>query len=199
MARTKARFEETFEFPLTKHKEFYRIAREGLRRATQLKRLHDRRQRKKPLTDDDAEYLGRMNGMIELASMVAVVFAALALEAFINDYGREKLSKAYFENYLDKLDLVAKWIVIPRFVLGKQLDSGSRGMNSLRWLVRLRNDLVHYKSKVKTISALDPWKDWVNLADAQRACEAVPALLRELKKLDRSINADWAAPDYDLW
>ncbi|MGH9327479.1 MAG: hypothetical protein ACRD2B_12455 [Terriglobia bacterium] len=199
MVQNKGRFEDTFEFPFTKHKEFYRIALEGLQRAGELKRLHDRRRRQKPLMDDDTLYLAEMNGLIELAPIVAVVFAALTLEAFINDYARERLSKGYFENYLDKLDVIAKWIVLPRVILGKQLDPGGSGMNSLRWLVRLRNELGHYKSKVKTVSTLDWWKDWVHLEDAQRSCGTVPALLSELKKLDRSINTDWLASDYNLW
>jgi len=199
MAQKKPKFEDVFQFPLTKHEEFYRVALEGLRRAEAFKRLHDRRQRKKELTDVDTEYFGRMNGLIELASMVSVVFSALALEAFINHYASQRLSKSYFENYLDKLDLVSKWLVIPRLIHGSQLESGSRAMNSLRWLVSLRNSLVHYKSKVKKISELDWSKDWVNIEDAVKSCDTVPALMRELKKLDRKVQTDWLARDYSPW
>jgi len=195
MTKKRLRFEDVFELPLTKHAEFYRIALEGLRRAEAFKRLHDRRQRKKNLTDADTEYLGRMNGLTELASMVAVVFSALALEAFINHYAGEKLSKSYFENHLDKLDLVSKWIVIPRLIHRRQIETGSHGINSLKWLARRRNQLVHYKTKVKTISELEE-RDWVNLEEARKSCDAVPALMRELKKLDKNVETDWLARDY---
>jgi len=199
MTRKKLKFEDVFQFPLTKHKEFYRVALEGLRRAEAFKQLHDRRQRKKELTDVDTEYLGRMNGLIELASMVSVVFSALALEAFINHYASQRLSKSYFENYLDKLDLVSKWLVIPRLIHGNQLESGSRAMNSPRWLVALRNSLVHYKSKVRKISELDWRKDWVNIEDAVRSGDTVPILIHELKKLDKKVGIEWLARDYDSW
>ncbi len=198
MPKKKLRLEDTLEVTLTKHAEFYRIAREGLRRATTLRRLHDRRQHKKELTDNDTEYLAKMNGLIELASIVAVVFSALALEAFINQYASEKLSKSYFDNYLDKADLTSKWIVIPRLILGQQIHTGSRGLNSLRWLVRKRNELVHYKSKVKTISQLDS-HDWVEIEDAVKSCGAVPALVKELKKLDGNLDTEWLDFKYDVW
>jgi hypothetical protein len=198
MAKKKGRFENTFEFPLTKHQEFFRIALEALNRAKALKKLHDRRARKHDLTDANAEYLGRMNGLIELASMVSVVFSALALEAFINHYAHEKLTKSYFENYLDKLDLVSKWIVLPRLTHRRQPDPGSHGMNLLRWLVSLRNSLVHYKSKTKTISKLDWQKDWVNIEDAIKSCDTVQVLMRELKKVDNTVSADWVLTAYDL-
>ena|SRR2546425_421944 len=198
MGKKKPRFEDVFEIPLTKHGEFYQIALEGLTRAKGLGRLHDKRQRKKMLTDVDTEYLARMNGLIELASIVAVVFSALTLEAFINHYASERLSKSYFENYLGKLDLVSKWIIVPRLVHRKQLATGSHAMNSLRWLVTLRNSLVHYKSKVKRISELDWHKDWVSIEDAIKSCDAVRILIHELKKLDKGVRTDWLA-NQQLW
>ena len=198
-SKKKPRFEDVWDYPLTKHTEFYRIALEALKRAKRLQKLHDQRQHKEELTDDDAEYLGRKNGQIELVSIVAVVFSALSLEAFINHYASEKLSKSYFENYLDKLDLVSKWIVLPRLTTGKEMETGGRGMNMLRWLVRQRNELVHYKSKVKKISELDWRTDWVNLEDAAKSCDTVVTVIGELKKLDKKIEADWLSPEYSLW
>jgi hypothetical protein len=72
-------------------------------------------------------------------------------------------------------------------------------MNSLRWLARRRNGLVHYKAKTKKISELDWAADWVNFEDATRSCDAVPALLRELKKLDKRVNVGWLSSDLDPW
>jgi hypothetical protein len=48
----------------------------------------------------------------------------------------------------EKLDLLAKWLVIPRVVTGKKLDPGSQVMQDLSWLVALRNRLSHFKSKM---------------------------------------------------
>src|SRR5215469_1728675 len=108
--KKKQKAEDLISVPVTKHEEFYTIALEGLRRAQRFQRLHDTRNNRKKLTDADVDYLSQKNTEIELASIVAVVFSALALEAFINYYGGQSISKSYFDNYLDKLDLVSKCI-----------------------------------------------------------------------------------------
>ena len=38
-------------------------------------------------------------------SRIVIIFCALSLEAFINDYAISRTSKSYLKNYLDKLDL----------------------------------------------------------------------------------------------
>lgn len=111
--KDRPRYDE-LELPFTKHIEFYEIALEGLKRAKRLEKLAERSIRKMKLTEDDKNYSARMTGFAELGSIVSVVFSALSLEAFINDYASQRLSKSYFDNYLDKLDLVSKWVVIPR-------------------------------------------------------------------------------------
>lgn len=178
--------------------EFYRIALEGLKRARRLEKLAERRLQREELSEGDKDYTARLTGFAELGSIVSVVFSALSLEAFINDYANRRLSKSYFDNYLDKLDLVSKWIVIPLIITGSQIDTGSQGINNLRWLVRVRNELVHYKSKIKKVSEVG-WEDWINLEDAEKSCETVPILVRELGKLDRSVQTDWLAPDYEMF
>ena len=65
-------------------------------------------------------------------------------------------------------------------------------MNTLREMVRDRNNLVHFKPKTKKLSQLDWFVDWVNLEDAVRSCEGVPTVMAELKKLDKNIETDWA-------
>jgi len=76
-----------------------------------------------------------------------VVFAALCLEAFIYDYAATYFSNSYVDNYLDKLSLVAKWVVIPKLVLGKEFPRDSRAFECLVKLKKARDALVHAKSK----------------------------------------------------
>jgi len=190
--RKRPRPEDLISIPLTKHAEFYGIALEGLKRARRFQRLHDVRNKRKGLTDADVDYLSQKNSEIELASIVAIVFSALALEAFINYYGTQTLSKSYFENYSDRLDLVSKWLIIPRLSLGKELNPGRRAMNLLRALVHKRNNLVHFKSRTKKISELDWSEDWVNLEDAEQSCESVRTVISEMRKLDKKIETDWS-------
>lgn len=71
------------------------------------------------------------------------MFSALSAEAFINYYEVNKISANYFKNYLDKLDVISKWIIIPKLVTGNSIDTGSHSVQKLNSLISLRNKLVH--------------------------------------------------------
>jgi hypothetical protein len=105
------------------------------------------------------------------------------LEAYINHYGISRISRNYFSNYLDKLDMVAKWIVIPKVVTGKKIDPGSAAMQDLDWLVTLRNKLVHYKSKEVVVDNIQT-SDFLWYEDAAKAVQAVRRVTTALKRVD---------------
>ncbi|MGE4490018.1 MAG: hypothetical protein AB7E95_10795 [Kiritimatiellales bacterium] len=77
---------------------------------------------------------------------VAIVFAQAFLESFIFDYSSEFLGADYFVDYLDKLDTLSKYIIVPELISGKATDRNSTGINWLREIVRYRNDMIHSKS-----------------------------------------------------
>ncbi len=70
----------------------------------------------------------------------------MACEAAIYDLAAIQLGDEYAGNYLDKLDLVAKWVVVPSLICGQALKEKGPAINSLRTLTRTRNALVHHKS-----------------------------------------------------
>jgi hypothetical protein len=140
--------------------------------------------------DDIAGQLARKNDAIGELALVVIVFCAFTLEAYINDYAINRLSKNYLKNYLDKLDLVAKWVVIPRLMSREQLDPGSRPLQQIAWLVELRNKLVHYKSKELTVDQIK-MSDFLWYEDAERAITVVKEAVLALGKLDRKAKTDW--------
>ena len=77
----------------------------------------------------------------------AILFGTMCLESFIYDYAAHSFSDTYAKNYLDKLDLKGKWVVIPKLVTGKDFPTDSRAFQNLQELVKERNSLVHHKSK----------------------------------------------------
>jgi len=81
--------------------------------------------------------------------MVQHVYAAMCLEAFIYDYGATNLGDTYVKKYLDKLDLVAKWVIIPRLVLGKEIARDGQAFEHLRFIKKERDRLVHSKSRAR--------------------------------------------------
>jgi len=77
----------------------------------------------------------------------AVLFGSMCLEAFIYDYAARGFSDTYMKRYLDKLDLKAKWVVIPKLVTGKDFPTDSKAFHNLQRLVKERNKLIHHKSR----------------------------------------------------
>lgn len=79
--------------------------------------------------------------------ILSALSTALFLEAYIYDYCARKESATFAQKYLDKLDPVSKWIIIPRLIVPPGLDQADDVFERLRKLFALRNDLVHHKTK----------------------------------------------------
>ncbi|MUK78969.1 hypothetical protein GNP84_18990 [Aliivibrio fischeri] len=80
-------------------------------------------------------------------ALKAIVFSAMCIEAAINDYAGTHLGDKYFETHLCNLDVVSKWVVIPKLVCGKEINKSSAAFGALKQLIRSRNQLVHSKSR----------------------------------------------------
>ena len=66
----------------------------------------------------------------------AAVFAAMAVEAFINFYPRWKSQHGSLLEAVKDLSLVSKWLVIPALINGGQrLNPGEQPMQDLQFLV----------------------------------------------------------------
>ncbi|MBN1364987.1 MAG: hypothetical protein JW976_09310 [Syntrophaceae bacterium] len=76
-----------------------------------------------------------------------IIFSTMCLESLINDYGIINTSVKHFTNYLDKLDLISKWIILPKIICGQSIDTNGKGFELLKKLVSYRNKMVHPKSK----------------------------------------------------
>lgn len=79
--------------------------------------------------------------------IISVVFTAMYFEAFIYDYAASCLGDNYSKDHLDKLDLISKWLVIPKLITGKEISKSGQAYESLKRLNKDRNSLVHLKSR----------------------------------------------------
>ncbi|MCL1480500.1 MULTISPECIES: hypothetical protein [unclassified Marinobacter] len=98
----------------------------------------------------DEDFIIEMNvhalkGHQSTKNVSAIIFSAMVVEAFIFHYASEHLGKRYFLDNLDRLDIKAKWLVVPRLVLGKEINKGGQAYEALSKLVSDRNYLVHHK------------------------------------------------------
>lgn len=177
----------------THHGNYFKVVMDNYFRIPELKREHDDFERSlegKDISDDDGAILASKNEAIGELALIVVVFSAFTLEAYINHYGIKRLSGNYFSNYLDKLDLLAKWLVIPRIVTGKKLDPGSHAMQDLSWLVSLRNRLAHFKSKTIPVEEIKE-SDFLWPEDAERAVRTVRGVVSLLKRIDPQAETYW--------
>lgn len=87
------------------------------------------------------------------AALTVVVFAAMALEAYIYDYAARQLGDMYVKNHLEKLDVVSKWVVIPELVTGRELPGRSKWYPALKELIKARNGVIHHKSSTLPVAS----------------------------------------------
>jgi hypothetical protein len=135
------------------------------------------------------EMIERLTEQQSQAAMIAVAFAGMTLEAFFYDYAADALGDQYVRDHLDKLDLPSKYLVYPKLVCGTAPNKGEHTFELVRNLTRLRNDLVHAKSKAFPLGQLDAAADHYDEYHARLdkgaddAVECVLAVMRELDKL----------------
>ena len=85
---------------------------------------------------------------MEHKELTVITFAAMFLECLIWDYAAVNTSQTFAENSLGKLNLLAKWKVIPKLINDdKKIEINSNVIFFLDKLVKERNEIVHSKSK----------------------------------------------------
>jgi hypothetical protein len=84
-------------------------------------------------------------GELETHCAIAIVFAGLAVEAYIYFYGLRHSSQKLLSR-IDTLRLEDKWIIFPKLA-GIDFPTDRQGYELLKKLIRNRNKLVHYKAK----------------------------------------------------
>ncbi len=127
-----------------------------------------------------------------------IVFSAIAIEAYIYDYGSRNLSDVFIKKYLDKLDPISKWVIIPKLVTGKELPRKHRWFELLTKLTRERNGIIHYKSSpppTKFEDAIHYYDTMLSKSEqtshaAGEAIELLNTLPNEMRAIDPG-EFDW--------
>lgn len=120
-------------------------------------------------------------------SITTVVFISMAIEAYIYDYSARELSDNYSKTYLDKLDIISKWVIIPKLITGKDFPVERQGFQLLKNLFGYRNKLVHFKSTNITPDKFESIQEkLVNSFEmALKAVETLIELSKDLATIDK--------------
>jgi hypothetical protein len=78
---------------------------------------------------------------------IAIVFAAMYIEAAIYNFGCIYLGDEYVKKNLDRLDPLSKLSVILRLVTEKELDSSGQAYEHVKRIFKYRNTLAHTKTR----------------------------------------------------
>jgi len=120
------------------------------------------------------EKLVEFASYVHKEAIITVVFSTMTLEAFINEYGILASSRSFFQNYLENLNLISKFIVLPKINNKPELETDKQEFQDLKWLINLRNDLTHFKMKEKSVQKIDMTtpinqKDFITEEHARKA------------------------------
>lgn len=81
------------------------------------------------------------------AGVVLIMAAGAWLEQIINDYAHTFLDADWYEEHLDNLRTVTKWILLPHLCQKKEISEDDPAINGLREFIKARNAVVHHKRR----------------------------------------------------
>lgn len=97
--------------------------------------------------------------LLQKHSIGTCVFAAMAIEAFLNDYAAACFGDDFFYDNLDKLSALSKFCLISKILFKIEVDKSQFYYGGLKRTFSRRNDFVHSKSKSYDLVFLDNAND----------------------------------------
>lgn len=92
---------------------------------------------------DNQDYYSDMEKNV----VITIVFSAMCIESFLNDYAAACLGDSEFYDNFDKLSEISKLELISKFILKTTVDKEKSYYSQLKTLIKARNSYVHNKSK----------------------------------------------------
>jgi hypothetical protein len=77
--------------------------------------------------------------------VMLLLVASARLEQVIYRYATAFLDAEWFEEHLGRNQLLTKWLLLPRFCEGKEINEDHPAINELKSLIKARNAVAHPK------------------------------------------------------
>lgn len=102
---------------------------------------------------------------IEMYKNIAktIVFSAMSIESFLNDYAAACLGDTEFYSNFDRLSAIGKFQLIAKFILKTKIEKSEKYYFYLKTLFSLRDSYVHNKSlefKAEGFATLEEYLDY---------------------------------------
>lgn len=95
------------------------------------------------------EYLDRLD-YYQGKQIACTVFSQMCIEALLNDFASDYLTRKEIEDFFDKLDIQKKIKFIAKFILHKKIRTDGVLFNNIKIMTKNRNESIHNKSKIIT-------------------------------------------------
>lgn len=151
------------------------------------------------LGDDFNEALCEFCNQEETHKMACIVFQAMAIEAFLNEYIYIRVGKSYF-NSMDKLSPSDKLIVACKLITDKDFPKDCHAFELLKKTIKYRNSLVHYKVREVDIEKFLDSTDDISEQEMDDISMTYDKLVEKLNSLDDDFDSKYLIqiPD-DFW
>lgn len=116
-----------------------------------------------------------------------IVFSAMAIESFLNDYAAACLGDSEFYDKFDKLSTMSKLQLIAKFILKSEIDKKQSYYSYIKSLFKQRDSYVHNKSKQ------EHWEKYSSLEEFLNEFEQNA---EEFKETDFTYNKEEIEEDY---
>lgn len=139
----------------------------------------------------DVEYdpeLDEASRRRDIAGLQAIVFSAMCFESAIYDYAADHLGDSYVQEHFDKLDILSKWVVVPRLVVGYEIQKDRAPYGALKSLIAARNRLVHSKSEPIKFDRIEGQLERMR-AEAEKLTAAIHNAYRALLLMSMEFDA----------
>lgn len=129
-----------------------------------------------------------------------IVFQAMAVEAFLNEYIFVRLGKKYFEA-LEKLSPQDKLVVCCKMITGKEFPKDNKAFEILINIFKYRNNLVHFKARSVDISTIDDIERlYYTDCNLDEFVSAYNKMVEQINIIDDCFDEQYLTPiPYDFW
>lgn len=102
---------------------------------------------------------------IDNSYISVIIFAAMAMEAFLNDYAAEKMGDDFFYDNFENLRPFAKLQLISKVVFGTAISKGGKIYLFMDQLFKERNHLTHCKSRDFSGMSVEEYEEYHHFLD----------------------------------
>jgi hypothetical protein len=95
---------------------------------------------------NEEEKINEIENLVLKESIKSVIFLSSFLESYFFEFSAVALGQQYTENYIEKLDLASKIILVPRLVTGKEIDNSRHFWGDIKKMIKWRNKIIHNKT-----------------------------------------------------